>query len=108
MTDNPETPRPGSPSPWGFIDEVEMMMAPGLIFATTPSHGGLYLAPERLEQMPEGERTADGWYEEDCEILWPMVRFAEDIGLPAERREAMQNTVATFYEGDFDRVRMRR
>ena len=54
-------------------------LADGVVLVTTASHGGVWLAPERLAQMPDGERAADGWYEEDCEMAYVLRRFRDEI-----------------------------
>lgn len=62
-------------SPWGAVD-YRRMIAPGVVFVETPSHGGALVSPELVSLIPENLRTRDGWYEEDCEIAaviatWP-------------------------------------
>jgi hypothetical protein len=57
-------------TPWGPSQECRSYGA-GLIFVSTASHGGFYVFPELLAQMPEYFHRNDGWYEEDCE--WAMV-----------------------------------
>ena len=52
-------------------------LAPGTTQVETKIHGGIHLSPERLEAMPEDERTKDSWYEEDCEAAFVFWRFRE-------------------------------
>lgn len=57
-------------------------IAPGIWWVSTASHGGAWLAPERLAAMPEALRAVgEGpWFEEDC--AWSAVALA----FPAEFR----------------------
>lgn len=73
---NAPVPQPTNqkiPTPWGTSDRVTVI-APGIKFVSTPSHGGFYLAPERNAAVPIALRMATfgkkgmaGWYEEDCD-----------------------------------------
>lgn len=76
------TPKIGSRSPWGIVDHVRTA-APGIVMVSTPSHGGLWLAPDRCASLallhPELTHTtgtALPWLEEDCDwalavLAWP-------------------------------------
>jgi hypothetical protein len=73
-------------TPWGWADSSEVY-GEGVVFHSTPSHGGFNLDEIPNGQVPEALRNADGWYEEDGE--WAKVAVA----LPAlftdrERRQA--------------------
>ena len=67
-------PRRGSDSPWGTVDRATPI-AEGIVFVSTPSHGGFWLSPARLAEIvkisPRNHKTfgdyAACWYEEDCE-----------------------------------------
>lgn len=63
-------------SPWGNV-ETRDMIAPGVVFVSTSSHGGALAAPEAQARIPESLRTADGWYEEDCELCAVIVTWPE-------------------------------
>lgn len=63
-------------TPWGPAD-YRRMIAPGIVFLSTPSHGGAYLSKELQDKMPAHRRTRDGWYEEDCEIAYVVDVFPE-------------------------------
>lgn len=54
----------GGRSPWGEIDSVSAV-APGIVFASTASHGGYRLSPERNQFVPSRLRQMNRWYEED-------------------------------------------
>jgi hypothetical protein len=61
-------------TPWGRSDNKEIL-APGIVFYTTPGHGGYKIYKFKLKQMPERFQNADGWYEEDCEANKVIVCF---------------------------------
>lgn len=66
-------------SPWGAPDS-EKTIADGLIFVSTPSHGGFYLSPDRWatlkEKFPDFQPFNGniGWLEEDSD--WAMAALA--------------------------------
>ncbi len=101
-------------SPWGEV-QTATVLATGIVFVDTAGHGGIKLSPERIAQMPEGARKRSGWYEEDCESLWPFHRFWDELdhakfwGNDPEKiekaRKAVEAGIAR-YENDFSRVRM--
>ena len=79
--------RIGCSTPWGVSDHQETVM-PGLVFHSTPSHGGYGLEPRLnalvLQRFP-GFRTfcgQAGWYEEDCD--WAAVALTFPQCFPAE------------------------
>lgn len=104
-------PTVGGHSPWGTIDFVHPY-AEGMVWVSTPGHGGLWLSNERLAAMPAEQRSADGWYEEDCEAAWPLKHFFDDIEFKNdEDRERTANYIERMlatYEDDFSRVAMPR
>lgn len=59
---------------WGQPDRVKQV-APGVLWITTPSHGGIVLSNERNAQMPEDMRRDDAAYEEDCNWALPILAF---------------------------------
>lgn len=77
MTDHPTT------SPWGVPDTITEV-APGILFYSTPSHGGYWLSDARIASMPKplrefvpfgGPQAGPGrWFEEDCD--WAVVALA--------------------------------
>ena len=89
-------------TPWGPSQECKSC-GDGLVFVSTASHGGFYVFPEMLAQMPEYFRRNDGWYEEDCE--WAMVvisfpsRFSEKETVDASG--TLQNWFPDLYERHF-------
>lgn len=60
---------------WGQPDEVREII-PGVIWITSPSHGGIVLSNERNAAMPDYMRRSDAVYEEDCN--WPLPIYAFD------------------------------
>lgn len=79
-------------TPWGQADSVTDIGA-GILFVTTPSHGG-YFVPKPLNSLiPIAWKTASfnargmmGWYEEDCD--WCMVALAFPTTFPPHAAEA--------------------
>jgi len=77
-------------TPWGAPD-TQTVIAEGIIAVTTPSHGGIWLSPEGLAEMPEHLRkcsfTKDNWFEEDCS--WCAVALAWPDLFPRQQEDAM-------------------
>ena len=93
-------------TPWGRADATEVL-APGIEFAGTPSHGGVKLSDERLAAMPADQRTRDGWYEEDCEAAFPLHHFRNELSArEIERNGRWLATIQRMYGGDFSKCRM--
>lgn len=68
-------------TPWGNSD-YQKTIAPGIVEVGTPSHGGIWLSPERVAQLPLGIDNFLHdlrWWEEDCDWCIPYVIFADDI-----------------------------
>ena len=104
-------PQVGHISPWGQIDGIEEL-ADGIVQVFTPGHGGIWLSPERLAAMPAEQRSTDGWYEEDCEAVFPLARFLDECK-PAssqhrERWEAAVLGAVARYDNDFSEISMDR
>jgi hypothetical protein len=71
-------PTPPRETPWGRADHITQII-PGIWHVSTPSHGGIWLSPERQAAVPDYMRSADAWYEEDCDWAVPFVVFERDI-----------------------------
>jgi hypothetical protein len=71
-------------TPWGRAD-YKKVIADGITFYGTPSHGGFHLTPERQAAMPDALRLSDPWYEEDCD--WVRIVCAFPEAFEAETRE---------------------
>lgn len=60
-------------TPWGQADQVENIKGhDGIVWCTTPSHGGFWLSDMARKQMPKALRdiqtfAGGNWYEEDCD-----------------------------------------
>lgn len=82
---HPPKPHVGSDSPWDRVQWTSEIAA-GLVIVSTAGHGGLWLSPERWQELKRalpnwGEPgfpnySALGWLEEDCDIcaavlVWP-------------------------------------
>ena len=79
---------PPKETPWGPWDHAHEVI-PGVWRVQTAGHGGYWLTPDRLAEMPlalregvHGERPWDlddaraGWFEEDCEANRVHLMFA--------------------------------
>ena len=96
-----------SESPWGPV-QAQRTLAEGITQVETASHGGIKLSAARLAEMPEDERTVDGWYEEDAEATYVLRHFVARgvIGWEAGGEEALRETCER--QGPFANVRMPR
>jgi hypothetical protein len=65
-------------SPWGTVDD-HVVIAPGIISVSTPSHGGIKLDRARNAKVHTAFRTAGGWYEEDCEANIAVFTFPDEF-----------------------------
>ncbi len=97
----PETPAADRAveTPWGPA-LTRQEIAPGIILYSTAWHGGYWLSPERVLQMPGPLRDATPfaagpgpgrWYEEDCD--WAIVALAFPRYFPADSVAAAQTTL---------------
>jgi hypothetical protein len=84
---------------WGTIDSVKTIST-GIIFVTTPSHGGYILNKDRYAEMHPTLREAsfsnDQCFEEDCSwcavcLMWPEY-------FPAAAIKAAEQTWKSVYE----------
>lgn len=85
-------------TPWGQPDHIEHI-APGIVFFGTPSHGGIWLAPERLAQVPLAWREArfgqtvdSPWFEEDCDWCLAALTFPNEFPANTEGGMTAQQT----------------
>ena len=68
-------------TPWGFVDNHEVL-APGIVFYFTPSHGGIRLSKSRQKEIHNYANNflkTSKWWEEDCDWSIPYRFFYEDI-----------------------------
>lgn len=61
-------------TPWGFSD-FKQVYAKGIVFYSTPSHGGFKIDKHLNDRLPDKYRNNDGWYEEDCEVIKVILSF---------------------------------
>ena len=77
----------GHSTPWGGSDHATQYGDGGVVFYSTPSHGGFFVPASLRKGMAPEYRNDDGWYEEDCE--WAKVALAfPDLFTPRERAAA--------------------
>ena len=92
--------RTGMSSPWGTIQDVEVI-ADGIVYVSTASHGGIWVAPELLhcikKEMQDYAAYWSGssqWFEEDCAAQCVVVSFPEYF--PAEQVERAWDVVRRY------------
>jgi hypothetical protein len=80
-------------TPWGFADAAEEI-APGIVFYSTPSHGGYHLSLDRLASVATSHRAyaakwskgwGEAWYEEDCAAAIVVVTFPQFFAKDARK-----------------------
>ena len=77
-------------TPWGQAQQIKEI-GEGILWITTASHGGYYVPPEKVKQMPEHLRNITPWagkcwYEEGVD--WCMVVLAFPHLFPDEKLRA--------------------
>ena len=87
-------------TPWGQSDGIEPL-ADGILFVTTPSHGGFYVPPELVKNMPYKYLDAtfrrqgfNGFFEEDCD--WALVALAFPWLFNPEQMDAARRTLKAY------------
>jgi hypothetical protein len=85
----PPPPRRGGLSPWGVVDAVTPFKD-GVVFVSTPSHGGFWVPQEQQHRLPSAIAPMHGrsWFEEDCEA-WVVVLAFDLEDDEAERGRAI-------------------
>lgn len=87
-------------TPWGYSDSATDY-ARGVTFYSTPSHGGLHVAPTLNATIPDHLREASGWYEEDCD--WCRVVLAFPDLFTAEERVDAESTLRHWHPARWER-----
>ena len=69
-------------TPWGPADHAEPLGVSGIVFYSTPGHGGYWVPARLLAQIPAPWRAyakqwsgSEQWYEEDCAAYAVMLSF---------------------------------
>jgi hypothetical protein len=79
------TPRTGMDTPWGPAETVTPLGSDGAFQVQCLNHGGIFLPPHLLNQLPPSARAdgrrRDGWFEEDFEAMIPIAFLADAIGI---------------------------
>jgi hypothetical protein len=87
---------------WGEI-EIEKVIAGGIVYVSTPGHGGFVLSENRNKAIPKYMRMSDGCYEEDCD--WSIVAVVFSEFLQDEKvkqaKETLKNCKHKMYETFF-------
>lgn len=99
-------------TPWGIADSMKII-APGITWYSTPSHGGYHLSDERIKAMPPALRdfkpwAGEGWYEEDCDWCVVVLAFPEYFSDHVSDHDAARKTLKHYqwrvYEAHFNTV----
>ena len=90
----------GKASPWGTIQDEEII-ADGIVYVSTASHGGIWVASELLHRIKwtfldyaAYWSGSSQWFEEDCAAQCVVVSFPEYF--PAEQVERAWDVVRRF------------
>ena len=93
-------------TPWGQADQVEPVTLngneSGMLYVSTPSHGGIFVPNKFLERMPEALRGSNSysgcgnWFEEDVEWSLPVLAFPEYF--PPKDCQAAIRTAASYQD----------
>lgn len=93
-------------TPWGAADHTERYVR-GIIWYSTPSHGGFHVCNTLNQQIPEYMRDPGGWYEEDCD--WAIVAtvfpnaFLEHDKDPPKTFESARNTLRNWHPEAYEK-----
>lgn len=79
-------------SPWGQPDS-QQEIADGIVNIQTPSHGGIWLSPERRKQLNWDKNFLKNptWWEEDSDWAIPYYFFRDDIKASGKAHEFEKN-----------------
>lgn len=93
-------------TPWG-PSQRSHEIAPGIVRHDTASHGGFYVSPDRVAQMPDVLRAfrpwaGANWYEEDCD--WTIVALAFPDLFPADTLSAAIAILKRYQPRLFDQL----
>jgi hypothetical protein len=88
-------------TPWGTAD-CATYYGSGIVFYSTPGHGGFHVSAGLLKSMPEYLRTADkfadgtrGWFEEDCGWAIVAICFPDRFSMQ-NRIDAVRTMQSTY------------
>ena len=92
--------RTGMSSPWGIVQDVEVI-ADGIVYVSTASHGGIWVSSELLHRIKDEMKDyaaywsgSSQWFEEDCAAQCVVVSFPEYF--PAEQVESAWRIVRRY------------
>jgi hypothetical protein len=90
----------GKASPWGTVQDEEII-ADGIVYVSTASHGGIWVSRERLGRVKREMQDyaaywsgSSQWFEEDCAAQCVVVSFPEYFG--AEQVERARAVVERY------------
>lgn len=83
-------------TPWG-IAESEHELAEGIILYSTDVHGGIWLSPERQEELGYSKNwlNTSEWWEEDIDWAVPYAFFCDEIWKDGPANKFKENLKVT-------------
>ena len=98
----------GKSSPWGIVQDEEII-AEGIVYVSTASHGGIWVSRELIGRVQRTMRDyaaywsgSENWFEEDCAAQCVVVSFPEHFG--ADQVERAWRTVKRYVLKDAEAV----
>jgi hypothetical protein len=82
-------------TPWGMSQDVTVV-ADGVEFHSTPTHGGYWVSAERRKRMPNW-MPRQAWYEEDCEWAFVCLAFPDLFDSGEKAVNHARQTIAHWY-----------
>lgn len=78
-------------------------VAAGIAVVGTPSHGGVWLSPDRNAKVPAALRDDSGWYEEDCQAYIAMWVFWDEFAAlyPTWSREQCADRIRQWFPDEW-------
>ena len=94
-------------TPWGQSQDVTEY-APGIVFVSTASHGGIKLDRKHNAMVPDYMRCEGGWYEEDCDwaivaTIFPAAFIRPDGDKLPATLEAAKRTLRVWRPDEYER-----
>ncbi len=88
-------------TPWGKAD-FAYDYGPGVIWYSTPGHGGFHLSKQRNELVHPAWRDSKGWYEEDDE--WAVVAFTFPELFDERERASARQTLREWRPFEWEQI----
>jgi hypothetical protein len=90
----------GRRTPWGIADYAKPY-GDGIVFYSTPGHGGFHVRADLNKQIPDYMRQASGFYEEDC--AWAIVATIFPAAFTESQRESAKSSLRNWEPEVYER-----